>query len=393
MVKPTKNILFVSHSYRFFVKDNIERVSNDFNNVTVLYRYNPISEISNIFPINYLKPFRKSSIIDLLKKPSNVNVLDTPTFYLPTDSGYKNLGEKHFKAAEKKIDQHGIKFDLIHSQFVWSSGYVGAKLKEKYGVPLVVSARGYDIYNLPFRDEVWRDKIEYVLNTADFILPVSNSNLECIKKLNVQTPAKVIPNGFNSNLFYPRDLIKCRKVLGLPTNKKIILTVGNLVEVKGQQYLIDAMRAVVDCRKDVLCVIVGSGKLENKLKKHIKKTGLEKYVILAGGKSHNEIPNWINSCDVFILPSLNEGNPNVMFECLGCGKPFIGTKVGGIPDIIVSDDYGYVVEPKNSDGLAENILVALDKDWDYFEIEEYSKQFNWDNLAKVIPNIYSKLLE
>lgn len=54
----------------------------------------------------------------------------------------------------------------------------------------------------------------------------------------------------------------------------------------------------------------------------------------------------------------------VMFECLGCGKPIVGTKVGGVPEIITSEDYGFLVEPANSEDLAEKILIALDKEWD-----------------------------
>ena len=72
----------------------------------------------------------------------------------------------------------------------------------------------------------------------------------------------------------------------------------------------------------------------------------------------------MNACDLFVLPSLNEGNPTVMFEALGCGKPFVGTKVGGVPEVIASDDYGLLVEPADPEDLAEKILVALDREWD-----------------------------
>ena len=316
-------------------------------------------------PTPALESFKLDSKIDLTNKPLNSKVYPTPILYAPFDSQYKKLGEKHFKIVEKAIDKNNIKFDLIHSHFTWSAGYVGAKLKEKYNVPFVVTAHGYDIYDLPFRDEEWKEKIEYVLNTADYIITASNSNLECIKKLNVKSPVRVIPNGFRSDLFYQRDSNNCKKkTLSLPPNKKIILTVGNLIEVKGHKYLSEAMKEIVKHRKDILCIIVGEGKLKNKLKNQIKKLGLKDHVKLAGGKPHNEIPLWVSACDIFVLPSLAEENPTVMFECLGGGKPFIGTKVGGIPEIITSEDYGFLVEPANPKELAEKILIALDKEWD-----------------------------
>ena len=265
------NLLMLSHHYLTFVKDQVDVLSKYFNHVYVLVRCNPIAELSNYLPINYLKPFRRKVIIDSTNKPENVTVIPTNVPYFPTDNQYKKLGDRHFKAVDKIIKKNKIEFNLIHSHFTWTAGYVGTRLKEKYNIPVVVTAHGYDIYDLPFKDGEWREKIKYVLNSADYIITVSNSNLEFIKKLKVKTPVKVIPNGFRSDLFYPRDLSECKKILNLPTDKKIILTVGNLLEMKGHKYLIEAMKKVIKRRKDVLCIIVGGGKLKNKLKNQIKK--------------------------------------------------------------------------------------------------------------------------
>ena len=389
----SKNLLVISHSYNDFQKDTTITLSKYFNNVSVLVRYNPIANISKYIDLPQLKQFNLSTKIDTKNNPSNISVYPTPVIYTVSDSQYKNLGQKHFKAVESAINKNNIQFDIIHSHFTWSSGYVGAKLKEKYNVPFVVTAHGYDIYDLPFRDAKWKQNIEYVLNTADYIFTVSNSNLKCIKRLNVKTPVKVLPNGYRSELFYPRSSNECRKKLSLPLDKMIILTVGNLVEIKGHRYLIEAMCEVVKHRKDVLCIIVGDGKLKNKLEKQINKLGLKDYFILAGGKPHDEIPIWINSCDFFVLPSLKEGNPTVMFECLGCGKPFIGTKVGGVPEIIVSDDYGLLVEPRNSIDLAEKIDLALKNKWNSKKIREYGTTFTWDKVSRAIYTIYFKTLK
>ncbi len=115
--------------------------------------------------------------------------------------------------------------------------------------------------------------------------------------------------------------------------------------------------------------------------------------MLAGGKPHNEIPLWMNACDLFVLPSLNEGNPTVMFEALGCGKPFVGTTVGGVPEVITSDAYGLLVEPADPGNLAENILVALDREWDQEAILRYAERFAWENIAKEIMGVYARVLD
>ena len=378
-----KNLLVICNHHSTFVEAQTDVLSRDFSKINLLARQNLIAKIFN------LRAY--SNVIDLNDIPRNVNVIPTPILYLPTYSQYKKLGNKHFKTAEKAIKKNNIKFDLIHSHFVWSAGYVGAKLKEKYNVPFVVTAHGYDIYDLPFRDNEWRKKIEYVFNATDYVITVSNSNLECIKKLNVKTPVKVIPNGFRSDLFYLRELKECRKLLNLPLNKKIILTVGDLGEVKGHKYLIGAMREVIKFRKDVLCIIVGSGKLKGKLKKQIKKTGLENYIMLAGGKPHNEIPIWMNACDVFVLPSLRESFGIVQIEAMACGKPVVATYNGGSEEIITSDDYGLLCEPANPKDLAEKILIALDKGWDREKIRKYAERFRWENIAKEILEVYEEV--
>jgi glycosyltransferase involved in cell wall biosynthesis len=374
-----KKILVVSHHYLTFVKDQFECIS----------QY--VSEINALIRTNYYYLLKKKSLVDLSDMPMNVNVLTTPILYAPLDSQYKKLGDKHFRAVEKAIKKHNINFDIIHSHFTWSAGYAGAKLKEKYNVPFIITAHGYDIYSLPFKDEEWRSKIEYVLNAADHIITVSKSNLECIKKLDVNTPVTVLPNGYRPDMFYPTDTIQCRDKLGLSHDKKIIVTVGNLVDIKGHKYLIEAMKEVVKHRTDVICYIVGGGAMQNKLQKQIDDGNLAKHVKLAGAKPHTEIPQWMNACDVFVLPSLNEGNPTVLFECLGCGKPFIGTNVGGIPEIVISDDYGLLVKADDSKALAKKIVVALDKDWDEGKIIKYSSRFTWEEITSKIIEIYDMI--
>jgi glycosyltransferase involved in cell wall biosynthesis len=303
------------------------------------------------------------------------------------------LGEKHLSDVEAQIQKHGIAFDLVHAHFVWSSGYVGARLKEKYSVPFVVTAHGEDIYDLPFRDTIWKKKIEYVLNMADAIITVSQNNLECIRKLDVDTPVHVIPNGFRSDLFHPEDMSECRKVLGLPLDRKILLTVGILEQVKGQKYLVEAVSRIIREHKDILCVFVGYGSEKKALERQIRTLGLENHIVLAGMKPHSEIPHWINACDFFVLPSLNEGNPTVLFEALGCGKPFIGTNVGGVPDIITSDVYGLLVRPADPEDLKEKILTALDRTWDREAILAHAEQFTWENIAKKIMGVYNQVFQ
>ena len=386
-----KNILFITHSYRNWVKARIESIADNFNKIYVLVRYKPIAKIGYIFNSDIFKMHTKGRVFEMENIPANVKVIPTPLWYLPTENGYFNLGEKHFKTVKKIIEKKKINFDIIHSHFAWSAGFVGTKLRKIYNVPLVITTHAYDVNDLPFRSNKWAKKIQRVLSDADHVITVSEKNKEYIDKINIDSPISIIPNGFRKNYFYPKDSIKCRKRLKLPLNKRLILTIGNLDKVKGQKYLIDALKILIKIEK-ILCIIIGEGPNKRKLDYQIKLNNLEQYVWLIGFKDHHDLVDWINACDVFVLPSISEGNPTVMFESMACGKPFVGTSVGGIPEYITSDDHGILVKPKNSKLLAKALLDSLERNWDSKLIIEHSKQYDWGNLCKEKVNIYSSLI-
>ena len=380
---------YICHTYDSFQKDQIEKLSENIFNVNVFVRSNHFFDIlAHISSQKYGK-YSTSRKINKLGLPNNCGIYPTSVLYAPCDFDYLRMGERHFKSVCKTIRQNQVQPpSLVHSHFLWSSGYVGKRLKEEYDVPFIATGHGYDVYDLPFRSDAWRRRICDVLNSADHIITVSYSNLACLEKLDIETPVSVIPNGFDDKIFYPRNKDECRVKLNLPLDKKILLTVGNCVAIKGHRYLIEAMKMIHTDHPDVLCVIVGSGELYATEMAMISRLGLSECVWMVGGKPHEEIPLWMNACDVFVLPSLNEGNPTVLVEALGCGKPFVGTRVGGVPEMICSEEYGILCEAGNVGGLFWALEEALKRDWDPGCIVDYTKKFKWGDICKEIENIY-----
>lgn len=154
------NLLVISDTYANFVKDQVEALSKYFNHIFVLVKHNPIADIAEYININYLKPFRASSIVDLKNKPENISVIMTDVVYAPTQNQCKKLGDKHYKAVDSIIEKNNVEFDIVHAHFTWSDGYVGAKIKNKYNCPLIITAHGFDIYKLPFQSSYWSEKLE-----------------------------------------------------------------------------------------------------------------------------------------------------------------------------------------------------------------------------------------
>ena len=153
------------------------------------------------------------------------------------------------------------------------------------------------------------------------------------------------------------------------------------------------MGDIVKKRKDVICFIIGDGKLEGtELNKQIKSAGLQDHVRLVGGKPHNDIPIWMNACDVFVLPSLRESFGVVQIEAMACGKPVVATRNGGSEEIIISDDCGLLCEPGNSKNLAESILLGINNKYNQNKLINYAKSYSYNNISKEICSIYKMLL-
>jgi glycosyltransferase involved in cell wall biosynthesis len=287
------------------------------------------------------------------------------------------------------------KYDIIHIQtsggiFSFISALTGILIKQILCKPLVVtfhySQTDKFISDYPFI-------FNLVLDQVNHFIVVSNRQKQSILRRYPQYSNKisVIPNGYTSELFYRKDMSNCRSLLNLPNDKKIILMISDLTPTKGHIYLIKAIKELLNYRSDIICIIMGKGNLRNELEALVHDLGLGDYVKFIGWTPEKDVPIWMNACDIFVLPSLAEGNPTVMFECLGCGKPFIGTNVGGIPEVIMSDDYGLICTPANCLDLKEKISIAIDKTWNANNICLYSKGFTWESIAKATMDVYSKL--
>lgn len=397
-MKENLRILVIAPFYDSFpfVGDLIDATSKYVEHIDVLIHHNYLAELAPYIPLPYFRwveRFTKKNLVGLKPKPENVTVHVLSTLYFTPDGRNRGLGDKLFKKFSRYIKEHKLEFDIIHAHTHWPQGYVAVKLGGEFNVPAVVTvhiSQAYleDICN-PQNPSNY-EHIHFVFRHADALIRVNQAGVPLLKKFNPHVYS--IPNGFSPKRLPIISKKKARRELGIPENKKIIFSLGRLIERKGFEYLIKAMAKIIRYRKDVLCFIGGSGELKSRLQRQIDILNLENYVKLLGFVPEEELPLWMNAADVFVLPSLTEGNPTVMFEALGLGLPFVGTAVGGVPEVITSEKYGFLCPPKDPDCLAEKILMALDKEWDREEIRKYAKQFTWDNIAKRTIEVYKSVL-
>lgn len=391
-----KTILYIVHNYTTFQKDPIEYASKYFKKVYVLVRYKPISRIVKWIPIAWFQKYDDSNCINLDNLPKNVEVIRTPVWYLPYGFLNKLLGQLHYASVKRAIKKHKIRFDIVHSHFIWSSGYVGMRLKREYKTPFIVTGHGYDAYDLPYRNDDWKSRILEILDNADLVLTLSKYMKDIVAKLGVNSSKiRVLNNGYRKELFYlipERRLADTKKELKLPNDKRLCLSVGNLEKIKGHKYLIEAFGNLGDEYRDLICIIIGAGSQKQILQNQISDLGLEERVHLFGFKKHSNIVKWMNCADVFVIPSINEGASVVAIESLACGTPVVGTKVGIIPDLIDNKSTGFLVDIKNPKDMSEKISMSISKDWDRVKISKRVEEYTWEGATNMLMEYYSTII-
>ncbi len=388
-------LLVISPHYNTFVKGAVEALAREVEFIEVLVHHNKLTDLLRAIPfggyLDYARRFTREKLLNTEGKPENVRIHFISKPYFPPSSRNPRVGDIFAKEMLEVVRKERIEANLIHAHFVWPPGYIGAKLKEVLGLPLVITGHGYDVYDLPFRSEEWRERVSWTLSRADAVTTVSGSNKRIlVDELGLREGAvHLVPNGV-SRIFRPISREEAREKLGIPVEGKVILSVGSLIEVKGHEYLIRALKIVKERGYKFFAYLVGEGHLRGRLGKLISSLGLEE-VALVGPKPHNVIPLWMNAADLFVLPSLMEGLPTVMLEALACGTPFLGTRVGGIPEV-VREGIGILVEAGRPDLLADAIEEALEREWDRESIARYGSQFYWDRIAAKYIEIYERVM-
>jgi len=181
----------------------------------------------------------------------------------------------------------------------------------------------------------------------------------------------------------------------------VILFVGRLVEVKGCKYLIDSIKYIVPYFDDLLLIIVGSGPLENELKKQVYDNHLCQYVRFEGFIDHSNVYDYYALSDIVVVPSIvdslgyEEGLPVTLLEGMGAKKPVIGTKTKGILEVIHDGQNGLLVDQKDPEQLAEKIIYLFNNNDIRTKLSKKAlssiKDYDWNSITEKYANIMYKL--
>lgn len=256
------------------------------------------------------------------------------------------------------------RFDLIHFGDLYPQGVLSLALKRALGMPYLAYCHGEEItqvdgrrYQPKVRDAIFRE--------ADAVVAANEFARHNLLRIGVpeERIQKIVP-GVDCVRFRPQpapeEFIRIHGLQG----KRVLLTVARLVARKGHRVVLEAMRKLLPEMPNLVYIIAGTGPEEQKLRRLAAEWNLESAVRFAGFVKDADLASYYNAADVYVMPNSEEkgdveGFGMVFLEANACGKPVIGGRSGGAAEAVVEGRTGMLVDPYDSQELANALAMML----------------------------------
>lgn len=285
------------------------------------------------------------------------------------------------------------KYDLV-AVHITGDGLLKMVVKacNKLNIPVVAHYHGLNVWEEfktahPHRQKLYADRRCRILKKTQGIVGVSDKVSQIAKTRLPNIPVRTVYNGVDTELFVEKK-----------TGDDIfnIIGVGNLIEIKGFTYLLQAFAKLHEKLPQTRLEIVGDGVLMGALKEEANTLGIADAVDFTGKIPYEQVAEKMAQSDLFVLASFYEALGCVYLEAMGCGLPTIGVQGMGIDEIIVHGENGLLVNPKDSEDLYEKMLQVA-KDPALAEtLGKHGKEtacvYTWANSAKTLEQVYEEIL-
>ena len=275
---------------------------------------------------------------------------------LPGGWGLSSAGAFLFASSLQRVRRlhSGKKIDAIHAHGPLPCGHAAMLLAAELKIPYVVSVHGLDAYatnQVPGMAGQWCRRVsERVYRLASRVICVSQHVAEKVLAGGPRIPTSVVYNGVDPELFFPGNQ---------PAPPPTILSIGNLIPVKGHATLLRAFAAIASQYPDLHLDFVGDGRERERLVALARELRVDQRVRFLGRKSRTEVAKLLRDSVLFALPSKYEGLGCVYLEAMSSGKVAIGCRGQGIEEIIRHGFDGWLVSPENVQELSGALSTLL----------------------------------
>ena len=274
-----------------------------------------------------------------------------------------------------RLHSEGCRFDMIDAHYFYPDGVAAVWLGRRFGLPVVVTARGSDVTQFPdFATP--RRLIQQAARDAQAIVTVSAGLRDTLCALGVpRAKITVLRNGVDLDIFRPRDQAESRAHFG--ASGKILVSVGGLIERKGHHRTIEALTRLPGWQ----LLIAGQGPERVPLERLAQRLGVAARVRLLGPLPHTELPALYSAADLSVLASSREGWANVLLESMACGTPVVASPIPGNPEVVKSREAGLIAKENTPAGLAAAIETWETAPTDRASTRRYAEGFSWETTS------------
>lgn len=284
------------------------------------------------------------------------------------------------------IINNGYDFDLIDAHYFYPDGVAAVMLARHFGKPVIITGRGSDI-NLITKYRLPRKMIVWAAQHAAGCVTVCEALKDRLVDIGAEkNDITILRNGVDLNKFHPIDRENQRQILGVDCIT--LLSVGNLLKLKGHDIVIKALKKLPHVR----LFIVGEGEEKDQLIYLAGSLGVSDRVTFMGEVLQDKLKYYYGAADALVLASSREGWANVLLESMACGTPVLATPVGGTPEAIASPEAGVLIKERTPEGIVQAFNTLFNNYPDRAATRRYAEKFSWDETTQGQEALFAHVL-
>lgn len=348
------------------------------------------------FPFKYFSPkWKNYSLVPSTEEIDIIQVFHPRYLTFPKAWFMSSSGKRLNQSIREVIKgiQKEFKFDLIHAHMALPDGYAALKIALEYKIPVITTFQATDLDIFAKKSARSLETIKRTFQNSSMVIAPSPRLAKTAYELTGISP-EVIGYGFYKDEIFSGDSDFLKEY----ESKHIILSASRLLDSKGIDLNLRAVKKLQEKHDDIIYLIIGDGPFKGSLQKLVHDLNIEPQVRFLGQLPHSKVMEYMSICDIFSMPSWQETFGLVFLEAMAHGKPVIGCRGQGVDGIIEQEVHGFLPPPKDIDSIVDAMDFLLSNPDKAREMGEKARElvlnnYTWEKCGEKTIEVYKEVLE